>query len=91
MARHGLLEPREAEDMFTWDHHGGGFNLDSSVRIEAADRAGLERLIRPRADPPTHLLLLPGFGPLPCLPRSPRDPAGPQFFLSFILSRDRSR
>jgi len=45
MARHGLLEPHEAEDMLGWDH-GGGFSLDASVRIEATDRAGLERLIR---------------------------------------------
>jgi len=31
--------------MLGWDH-GGGFSLDGSVRIEATDRAGLERLIR---------------------------------------------
>jgi len=31
--------------MLTWDH-GGGFGLDASVRIEATDRTGLERLIR---------------------------------------------
>ena len=43
--RHGLLEPHEAEDMLSWDH-GGGFSLDASVRIEATDRTGLERLIR---------------------------------------------
>ena len=42
--RHGLLEPNEADDMLSWDH-GGGFSLDASVRIEATDRAGLERLI----------------------------------------------
>jgi hypothetical protein len=49
--RHGLLEPHEAEDMLSWDH-GGGFSLDASVRIEATDRAGLERLIRYCARPP---------------------------------------
>jgi len=43
--RHGLLEPHDTEDMLTWDH-GGGFSLDGSVRIEATDRKGLERLIR---------------------------------------------
>ncbi len=32
--------------------HGGGFSLDGSVRIEATDRAGLERLIRYCARPP---------------------------------------
>jgi hypothetical protein len=26
--------------------HGGGFSVDGSVRIEAADRAGRERLLR---------------------------------------------
>ena len=49
--RHGLLEPHEAEDMLSWNH-GGGFSLDASVRIEATDRAGLERLIRYCARPP---------------------------------------
>jgi len=49
--RHGLLEPHDAEDMLTWDH-GGGFSLDASVRIEATDREGLERLIRYCARPP---------------------------------------
>jgi len=50
-ARHGLLEPHEAEDMLGWDH-GGGFSLNGSVRIEATDREGLERLIRYCARPP---------------------------------------
>jgi len=49
--RHGLLEPHDAEDMLTWDH-SGGFSLDASVRIEAQDRSGLERLIRYCARPP---------------------------------------
>ena len=49
--RHGLLEPHEAEDMLAWEH-GGGFSLDASVRIEATDRAGLERLLRYCARPP---------------------------------------
>ena len=50
-ARHGLLETHDAKDMLAWDH-GGGFSLDASVRIEATDRAGLERLIRYCARPP---------------------------------------
>lgn len=45
LRRHGLLEPPDAEDMLAWNH-GGGFSLDGSVRIEATDRTGLERLIR---------------------------------------------
>jgi hypothetical protein len=32
--------------------HGGGFSVDAGVRIEAADRAGLERLLRYCARPP---------------------------------------
>jgi hypothetical protein len=51
MVRHGLLEPHDAQDMLGWEH-GGGFSLDGSVRIEATDREGLERLIRYCARPP---------------------------------------
>jgi hypothetical protein len=49
--RHGLLEPHDAQDMLAWNH-GGGFSLDASVRIEATDRPGLERVIRYCARPP---------------------------------------
>jgi hypothetical protein len=49
--RHGLLEPHDAQDMLGWDQ-GGGFSLNGSVRIEAIDRKGLERLIRYCARPP---------------------------------------
>jgi hypothetical protein len=37
--------------MGQWQH-GGGFSVDASVRIEAADRAGRERLLRYCARPP---------------------------------------
>ena len=50
-ARAGHLDPADARDMAGW-HHGGGFSLDASVRIEGADRAGLERLLRYCARPP---------------------------------------
>jgi len=43
--RHGTLDATDALDMAGWAH-GGGFSLDASVRIEALDRAGLERLLR---------------------------------------------
>jgi len=36
--------------MGEWEH-GGGFSLDASVRIEADDREGLERLLRYCARP----------------------------------------
>ena len=50
-ARAGHLDPADARDMAGW-HHGGGFSLDAAVRIEARDRAGLERLLRYCARPP---------------------------------------
>ena len=50
-ARAGQLDPADAHDMAGW-HHGGGFSLDASVRIEGQDRAGLERLLRYCARPP---------------------------------------
>ncbi len=49
--RHDLLEPKIVEEMLAWNH-SGGFSLDASVRIEAWDRAGLERLLRYCARPP---------------------------------------
>src|SRR5450759_3032586 len=49
--RRGLLEQGDGDQMGGWDH-GGGFSLDASVRIEGADRAGRERLLRYCARPP---------------------------------------
>ena len=48
--RRGLLEENDARAMAQWAH-GGGFSVDGSVRIEAADRAGRERLLRYCARP----------------------------------------
>jgi hypothetical protein len=45
LTRRGVLEPEDAETMANWAY-GGGFSLDASVRIEGADRPGLERLLR---------------------------------------------
>ncbi|SBT09328.1 hypothetical protein ACCAA_680045 [Candidatus Accumulibacter aalborgensis] len=50
LTRRGVLEPEDAETMASWEH-GGGFSLDASVRIEGADRQGLERLLRHCARP----------------------------------------
>ena len=50
-ARTGPLDPADTQDMAGW-HHGGGFSLDASVRIEGPDRCGLERLLRYCARPP---------------------------------------
>ena len=50
-ARQGYLDKEDAKDMAEWGS-GGGFSLDASVRIQAADRAGLERLLRYCARPP---------------------------------------
>jgi hypothetical protein len=49
--RRGLLPDDEAQAMGQWAH-GGGFSVDASVRIEANDRAGRERLLRYCARPP---------------------------------------
>ena len=49
--RRGLIEEDDADKMAGWDH-GGGFSVDASVRIEGADRSGLERLLRYCARPP---------------------------------------
>ena len=45
LTRRGVLEPEDAETMANGEH-GGGFSLDASVRIDGADRPGLERLLR---------------------------------------------
>ena len=57
----GLLAGDDARAMGQWAH-GGGFSMDSSVRIEAADRAGRERLLRYCARPPFTLDRLPELG-----------------------------
>ncbi len=49
--RRGLLPGDDAQAMAQWQH-GGGFSVDGSVRIAAADRAGRERLLRYCARPP---------------------------------------
>ncbi len=43
--RWGLLDEDAREEMLVWQY-GGGFSLDVSVRIEADDIDGLERLLR---------------------------------------------
>ncbi|MCP3877307.1 MAG: hypothetical protein GY701_02770 [Sulfitobacter sp.] len=50
-ARQSYLDSEDAKDMAEW-RNGGGFSVDASVRIEANDRAGLERLLRYCARPP---------------------------------------
>jgi hypothetical protein len=49
--RRGLLPRDDARAMGQWQH-GGGFSVDGSVRIEATDRTGRERLLRYCARPP---------------------------------------
>lgn len=50
LTRRGVLEREDVQAMGEWDH-GGGFSLDASVRIEAEDRDGLERLLHYCARP----------------------------------------
>ena len=47
----GHIEAGDAKDMVAYAH-GGGFSVDAGVRIDAPDRAGLERLLRYCARPP---------------------------------------
>jgi hypothetical protein len=54
VVRRGLLPGDDAQAMGQWEH-GGGFSVDRSVRIEAADRAGRERLLRYCARSPSAL------------------------------------
>jgi hypothetical protein len=49
--RLGRIDTQTRKEMEAWEH-GGGFSLDASVRIEADDRKGLERLLRYCARPP---------------------------------------
>jgi hypothetical protein len=49
--RQGLLDEVDAAGMLNWQG-SGGFSIDASVRIEAEDRAGIERLVRYCARPP---------------------------------------
>jgi Putative transposase len=70
-ARAGHLDPADARDMTGW-HHGGGFSLDASARIEGADRPGLERLLRYCARPPFALERLEQLGDDQLVYRFPR-------------------
>jgi hypothetical protein len=50
-ARRGLLPNDDVRAVGQWAH-GGGISADGTVRIEAEDRAGRERLLRHCAQPP---------------------------------------
>lgn len=47
--RRAILDPETVANMRQWAH--GGFSLDATIRIEAWDRTGLERLLRYCARP----------------------------------------
>ena len=51
VVRRGLIDRADAAEMRAWAHDGG-FSVDGSVRIEGADRIGLEPLLRYWARPP---------------------------------------
>ena len=42
--RRGLIDKADGDEMAA-QKHDGGFSLDASIRIEADDRSGLERLM----------------------------------------------
>ena len=64
--RQGLLDDLDAAGMLNWQG-SGGFSVDASVRIEAEDRAGIERLVRYCARPPFALERLHALGSTPSL------------------------
>jgi len=85
--RRGLLPADDAHAMAHWAH-GGGFSVDGSVRIEAADRAGRERLLRYCARPPFALDRLRELGPERLLYESTKPGPGgtaPQFLTPLQL------
>ena len=49
--KRGLIDKDDAAGMRAWEHDGG-YSVDGSLRIEGADRTGLERLLRCCACPP---------------------------------------
>ncbi len=64
--------------------NGGGFSVDASVRIEADDRAGLERLLRCCARPPFALERLAAIDAQRLIYRLPKP--GPDGRTELILS-----
>jgi hypothetical protein len=70
-ARAGHLDHADARDMAGW-HHGGGFSLDAAVRIDGAERSGLERLLRYCARPPFALERLEQVGDAQLVYRFPK-------------------
>ena len=73
--RRGLLPDDDAQAMGQWQH-GGGFSVDGSVRIEATDRAGRERLLRYCARPPFALERMPELDPNRLVYDSPKPGPG---------------
>jgi hypothetical protein len=69
--RRGRINTQTRKEMEAWDH-GGGFSLDASVRIEADDRQGLERLLRYCARPPFAADRLEKLDPQPLIYRLPK-------------------
>lgn len=87
LVRRGLLQSDDTRAMRKWEHGGGSF-VDASVRIEAADRVGRERLLRYCARPPFALERLRqrhdehlGYDH----PKSGHDSSGPQILTPFEL------
>jgi hypothetical protein len=81
--RQGYLDKDDAREMAEWNN-GGGFSVDASVRIEADDRAGLERLLRYCARPPFALERLEAIDAQRLIYRLPKP--GPDGRAELILS-----
>ncbi len=81
--RQGYLDKDDAQEMGKWNN-GGGFSVDASVRIEADDRAGRERLLRTCARPPFALERLAAIDAQRLIYRLPKP--GPDGRTELILS-----
>jgi hypothetical protein len=81
--RGGRIDAQTRKEMEAWDH-GGGFSLDASVRIEADDRKGLERLLRYCVRPPFAADRLEELDPQRLIYRLPKP--GPDGRTQIILS-----
>ena len=71
----GLIDAQDAKEMNEREHGAGG-SKDASVRIDGADRSGLERLLRYCARPPFAMERLHPHGPGHLLYHCPKPQPG---------------
>jgi hypothetical protein len=84
--RRGRLPADDARAMAQWEHDGG-FSVDGSVRIEAADRTGRERRLRCCARPPLALDRLRELGPIAEPAAEPAHRRAARYAWALLLTR----